>query len=56
MANKCDGSIIVIASGKTHRDKAMEAKVLLEKAQSQLLGVVVNGVEFHKSEYCGEYS
>lgn len=45
LANKCDGVIMVVASGKTHRERAVKAKELLEKTNGQLLGVVVNGVE-----------
>ncbi|MEH7502844.1 CpsD/CapB family tyrosine-protein kinase [Neobacillus drentensis] len=54
MANKCDGVVLVVASGKTKKDRGMKAKELLEKANSQLLGVVVNGVRT-KGEYYGHY-
>lgn len=56
MANKCDGVVLVVASGKTKRDSALQAKDLLEKANAQLLGVVVNGVESKKGYYYGSYS
>jgi capsular exopolysaccharide synthesis family protein len=55
MANKCDGVIMVVASGKTKRDRALKAKDLLEKANSSLLGVIVNGVESKHSNYYGQY-
>ncbi|WP_075981930.1 CpsD/CapB family tyrosine-protein kinase [Bacillus massilinigeriensis] len=51
LANKCDGVVMVVASGKTRIDQALKARELLEKAKSQLLGVVVNGVETGSSEY-----
>lgn len=51
LANKCDGVVLVIASGKTRIDKTLKAKELLEKAKSHLLGVVVNGVDTGVSEY-----
>lgn len=51
LANKCDGVVMVVASGKTRIDQALKAKELLEIAKSQLLGVVVNGVENANSEY-----
>lgn len=51
IANKCDGVIMVVSSGKTHKEKAIKAKTLLEKTNSQLLGVVVNAVESVKNEY-----
>ncbi|NRD76339.1 CpsD/CapB family tyrosine-protein kinase [Bacillus sp. BRMEA1] len=56
MANKCDGVVLVVASGKTTKDQALKAKELLEKANSNLLGVVVNGVENKKGIYYGQYS
>jgi capsular exopolysaccharide synthesis family protein len=55
MANKCDGVIVVVASGKTHRDVAMKAKGLLEKVKAPLLGVVVNGVESKNGGYSYHY-
>ncbi len=54
MANKCDGVVLVVASGKTKKDQGMKAKELLQKANSQVLGVVVNGVRA-KGEYYGYY-
>lgn len=55
IASKCDGVVLVVASGKTHKDRALKAKELLEKAGSQMLGVVVNGVEERISGYYGHY-
>ena len=55
MANQCDGVIMVIASGKTNKDRALEAKGILEKAQSELLGVIVNGVEAKRNKYYRHY-
>jgi len=56
LANKCDGVVLVVASGKTQRDQLVKAKDLLDKAKSHLLGVVVNGVKVKKSGYYGDYS
>ena len=55
MANKCDGVVLVVASGKTKKDRAIRAKQLIEKANSYLLGVVVNGVESKKRNDYGHY-
>lgn len=55
MASKSDGVVMVVASGKTKKEQALKAKELLEKANSQLLGVVVNGVESKKDNYYGQY-
>ncbi|MBP1943287.1 CpsD/CapB family tyrosine-protein kinase [Cytobacillus luteolus] len=51
LGNKCDGVVLVTRSGKTRINRANEAKELLEKAQSHLLGVVINGIESKKSPY-----
>lgn len=56
IANKCDGVVMVISSGKTRRDRALKAKGLLEKTGSQMLGVVINSVEMKVSDYYGHYS
>jgi capsular exopolysaccharide synthesis family protein len=56
IAKKCDGIVMVVASGKTHREQAYKAKVLLEKTKTQLLGVVVNGVIANKDQYYYEYN
>lgn len=55
MASKCNGVILVVASSKTKKDRAMKAKELLEKANSHLLGVVVNGVVAMGSGNYGHY-
>ena len=46
IASKCDGVIMVIASGKTNKDRAMEAKILLEK--------VPDSINWCRSEWSGE--
>ncbi|WP_285858216.1 CpsD/CapB family tyrosine-protein kinase [Neobacillus niacini] len=51
LANKVDGSIMVVYSEKTEIDQAKKAKELLGNAQSKLLGVVLNHKEVHKSDY-----
>lgn len=51
VANKCDGVIMVVASGKTNKQSAVKAKELLEKANTALLGVVMNGMKSDTSNY-----
>ncbi|MGE7066517.1 CpsD/CapB family tyrosine-protein kinase [Peribacillus butanolivorans] len=51
VANKCDGVIMVVASGKTNKQSAVKAKELLEKTNTTLLGVVLNGIESNTSNY-----
>lgn len=55
LANKCDGIVLVVASGKTRKDRALKTKEILEKANTQILGVVVNGVEPRKKETYNQY-
>ncbi|MFC0296520.1 CpsD/CapB family tyrosine-protein kinase [Geobacillus jurassicus] len=42
LANKCDGTVLVVASGKTEIAAAAKAKELLEAANAKLVGVVLN--------------
>ena len=51
LANKVDGSIFVVYSGKTDIDQAKKAKDLLQNAQSKLIGVVLNHKEVKNNEY-----
>ncbi|MGG1676775.1 CpsD/CapB family tyrosine-protein kinase [Neobacillus sp. NRS-1170] len=56
IASKSDGVVMVVASGKTRKDRLMKAKELLEKTNTLILGAVVNGVESKKNDYFGHYS
>nr|WP_251028895.1 CpsD/CapB family tyrosine-protein kinase [Bacillus sp. ISL-18] len=49
LANKCEGTILVVSSGKTEKDQLVKAKELLDAAQSKLLGVVLNNKEMKDS-------
>ncbi|WHY00426.1 CpsD/CapB family tyrosine-protein kinase [Neobacillus sp. DY30] len=51
LANKVDGSIMVVYSGKTEIDQAKKAKELLANAQSKLVGVVLNHKEMKDNDY-----
>jgi protein-tyrosine kinase len=42
IANQCDGLILVIRSGKTKSEEAIEAKKFLENPSVKLLGVILN--------------
>lgn len=55
IANRCNGVVLVIASGKTHKERALRAKELLAKAKSKILGVVINGVDSKKTEFYSQY-
>ena len=51
LASKCDGTILVVSSGKTETDQAVKAKELLNAANSHILGVVLNGKKMANSNY-----
>ena len=51
LANKCDGTILVVYSGKTEKEMAVKAKELLRSAKGKLLGVVLNHKEMKDSNY-----
>jgi protein-tyrosine kinase len=42
LANKVDGVLLVIYSGKTNREMAVKAKNLLENVHARILGTVLN--------------
>jgi capsular exopolysaccharide synthesis family protein len=51
LANKCDGTVLVVYSHKTEKEPVVKAKELLEAAQAKLLGVVLNYKETQGSNY-----
>ncbi|MED3573035.1 CpsD/CapB family tyrosine-protein kinase [Cytobacillus praedii] len=55
LANKCDGVILVVASGKTTKELALKSLEVLKQARAHILGAVVNGIELSKKEYYREY-
>jgi non-specific protein-tyrosine kinase len=42
LATRMDGVLLVLQSGKTRRDRAREARRLLEKVKANIVGVVLN--------------
>lgn len=50
LANKCDGTILVISSENTEKELAIKAKELLVNAQAKLLGVVLNNRKLEKNQ------
>jgi capsular exopolysaccharide synthesis family protein len=42
LANKCQGTILVVCNGKTQMEEAAETKRLLELARANCLGVILN--------------
>jgi capsular exopolysaccharide synthesis family protein len=51
LANQCDGTILVVASGATDKESAIKAKELLDSAKAKLLGVVLNMKKKTESAY-----
>jgi protein-tyrosine kinase len=51
LANKCDGSILVVNSGKTEIEPAMKSKEMLLSSKGKLLGVVLNQKNAKDSQY-----
>lgn len=51
LANKCDGTVLVVSSGKTEIDAATKSKELLTAAQAKLLGVVLNNKKSKDTQY-----
>ncbi|MFJ7679191.1 CpsD/CapB family tyrosine-protein kinase [Peribacillus sp. NPDC097198] len=49
LANSCDGSILVLSSGKTETEQALKAKELLNSSSCNLLGVVLNNKKMKKN-------
>ncbi|SEN49164.1 capsular exopolysaccharide family [Mesobacillus persicus] len=51
LANLCDGSVLVVYSGKTEMEEAAKAKELLTSAKGKLLGAVLNHKKLESSDY-----
>ena len=49
LSNSCDGTILVISSGKTETEQALKAKELLSSSSCNLLGVVLNNKKMKKN-------
>lgn len=55
LASKSDGVILVVVSGQTRIDQALEIKETLTRARGRILGVVINKVRFSHSDYQYRY-
>lgn len=45
LASKCDGVILVVNSGKTQQEKALEARRALELVKANIVGVILNNTK-----------
>lgn len=50
LANKCEGTIIVVGSGKTEKEQLLKSKELLTAAQAKILGVVLNNKKMKETD------
>lgn len=51
----CDGIIVVVMAGKTHRDAVLEVKEELERSGGYIVGFVLNGVDITRHYYRHRY-
>ena len=51
LAGKCDGTLLVVASGQVDKKKLLEAKSLLDKVGANVLGSILTKVKVGKTEY-----
>lgn len=56
IANKVQGTVLVISSGTTEREAAIKAKERLESAKGKLLGVVLNRKKMKDGSYYYYYA
>lgn len=55
LANKCDGTILVVSSGNTEKDMAAKAKEAITASNSRIIGAVLNNFELPKDSYYYQY-
>ncbi|MCY8316562.1 CpsD/CapB family tyrosine-protein kinase [Bacillus vallismortis] len=55
LGSVADGSILVISSGKTEKERAAKAKEALESCNSKLLGAIMNGKKRSRNAAYGYY-
>lgn len=55
LANKCDGTVLVISSGETDKNSVLKTKELLLASQAKILGTVLNNFKLEKDHYYYQY-
>lgn len=56
LANRCEGAILVVNSGKTEREHALKAKeAITASSKTRLLGVVINNIKAQKNSAYAQY-
>ena len=51
LAGKCDGTLLVVASGQVDKRKILEAKGLLDKVGANIVGSILTKAKIGKTEY-----
>lgn len=51
IASKCDGTILVVSSGKTEKGEAIKAKGMLIAVNSNIIGAIFNNKKVNNSHY-----
>ena len=55
LANKCDGTILVINTGETEKESSLKAKDVLVASKANILGVILNRYVLEKDHYYYQY-
>lgn len=55
LANKCDGTILVVSSRNTEKEMAAKAKDAILASNSQIIGAVLNNYELPKDNHYYQY-
>lgn len=55
LANKCEGTILVVNSGKTEKEQALKAKEAIVSSNSRIIGAVLNNFVPAKESYYNQY-
>ncbi len=48
LAPQVDGVLLVLHAGQTRRDRAREARQILDKVKANIIGVVLNGAKLER--------
>ena len=55
LSNKCDGTILIVDSGKSNKSDAIKAKTALMASKARIVGVVMNNFDLPKNSYYYQY-
>ncbi len=55
LANKCDGTVLVVSSGNTEKEMAAKAKEAILASNSKIIGAVLNNFELPKDSHYYQY-